>query len=220
MSRTYTIALGSLLMLLAACGAQKTAEFSLNIKNADEAKTMMLIQASEQVMQRRLAAAGVSDAVVTAIPDGENVGKLTVQSKDDKGIKEALLIAKEPFTFELRIEKQPGTTPSAPDINWNPTAVNNDAVVWLRPVGNKDTGSIGVELELSEQGRKDLADVFRKNKGKNLGIFVRGLLVSTMKIQSETLEERVVIDGVPSQRIAEVFSDDVNVGLHVTMTPR
>ena len=92
-------------------------------------------------------------------------------------------------------------------------------MIWIFPITNPDTKEIGAELQFNERGQKLLQDAFTGNIGKSVGIFVRDLLVSKMTISAEVLSSHILISGIPSERVAQIFADDVNVGLHAIFTP-
>jgi preprotein translocase subunit SecD len=91
---------------------------------------------------------------------------------------------------------------------------------WIQPLTNPTTSEVGVELQFTDEGKMLLSKAFADNAGKNIGIFVRGLLVSKMTISSTPLQSsHIIIGGIPSAKVAEIFSEDVNVGTHLTFTP-
>jgi preprotein translocase subunit SecD len=129
-------------------------------------------------------------------------------------------ILSEKFTFDLRIEKQAPTADTADTkANWEPTPITGEYLVWAQAIGNRQSGEVSVDLEFNDAGGQLIGDVFTKNKGKYIGIFVRDLLVSKLRISDPKTTNHLLIGGIPSAKIAEIFADDVNAGLFVTYTP-
>jgi len=210
------------LFLLAACSGKPVLSYSLSLRTPNAAKAMVLIQATERVLTRRLAALEVKNARVSAIPTGSGTGLLSLRLPDAKAAEDARRILAETFTFDIRIEqgqKSKGDPGNLDQSNWQPTALTGSSIEWIQAIGLSSSGEIGVELQFNAKGRQILETIFRDNQGKDAGIFVRDLLVSKIKIQGKTVSDRVIIGGIPSAKVAEIFADDVNVGLHVFYTP-
>ncbi len=213
------IGLSVLLVGLAACGGTTTLTYSVHTKMSDPGKAAEIFQASERVMSRRLPSADVKDSFVKVVPSGKDAAVMTIKVPDAAGAETAHRILAETFTFDIRLEgpKLPGDT--ADETNWLATGIDGSMLQWITPVSNPDTNEIGVELLFDEKGHKLLETAFKGNKGKHVGIFVRDLLVSNMTISAETVSDHILISGIPSERVAQIFADDVNVGLHAIFTP-
>jgi preprotein translocase subunit SecD len=183
---------------LTACAGNSTLTYSVKANTTDNNQRAELFVASERVMERRLAAADVKNAQVTVLPTGT-----------------------EKFTFDIRIEgpKLAPTEDNPDGTNWIATGLNGSMLTWVSPVTNPSNNEIGVELQFLPEGRDLLSTTFKGNKGKSIGIFVRDLLVSKMSINAEEAGDHIIIGGIPSSKVAQIFSEDVNVGLHVTFTP-
>lgn len=208
-----------LLALLTACGSgEQTIVQPMVIRSTDASRTMSLIQSTERVMNRRLAGANIQNGHATTIPTGTNTATLTLTLPDAAAVTKAKAILKEPFFFDLRIEKPKINVPNEEPItsDWIPTALTGSSLVWVQPVGDNATGEVSIELQFTDAGRKILETVFRENKGKHIGIFVRDLLVSKLSVTDGKISDRVVIGGIPSSKVAEIFADDVNTGLFVS----
>lgn len=217
MKRNHFVLIGFALSLAACSGEQKIMQ-KVTIRSSDSTKVVSLVQATERVMDRRLAAIGVQNAHASVVPTGTNTALLTLTLPTAETAERTKQILAEPFTFDLRIE-EPKAQGDTGESEWTGTTLTGSSLVWVQAVGNRATGAVSIELQFTEEGRKALATVFKENVGKNLGIFVRDLLVSKMSIAMTTVSDHIVISGIPSAAIAEVFADDVNVGLFVDFTP-
>lgn len=203
---------------LAGCNGPVTLTYSIRTNIADDAKSFAVFEASERVMTRRLPAADIKDSQVKVVPSGSGA-IMTIQVPDALSAGTAERILAEPFTFDIRLEG-----PRLPDMppdqtNWLPSGINGSMLAWVTPVSNPDTKEIGAELQFDARGRSLLENAFKDNLGKHVGIFVRDLLVSKMTIASKDVGDHILIGGIPSERVAQIFADDVNVGLHAVFTP-
>lgn len=212
------IGISLLCVALTGCGGTKTLTYSVTSNIADQSASTQLYEAAERVMTRRLAGADVKEAQVKVVPNGSGA-TMTINVPNAAGVETAQRILSEPFTFDIRKEGPRKEGMADGETNWIPTGVDGTMVLWINPIQNPTTKEIGVDLHFSEEGRKGLEAAFQGNKGKEVGIFVRDLLVSKMTIAKEEVSEHIIISGIPNDRVAQIFSDDVNVGLHVTFTP-
>lgn len=88
------------------------------------------------------------------------------------------------------------------------------SVEWAKDPAN---GKGAANIQMNADGAQLFQSIAKRNAGKTLGILVRGVLVSTTKAQED--QDKLVIRNIPTPEMAQVFADDVNVGLHVTFTP-
>jgi hypothetical protein len=208
------------LMLLAACSSERRVTSLLKINAPTDARAMELLQATERVMNRKVAAAKIKNGYVTALPTGLRTGTLSITVEDSAAAENVRSMLVQPFTFDIRVE-HPGAAASGnvATSSWIPTTLTGSALESVRAIGNRRTGAVSIELNFTLRGRAMLQSVFSENQGKSIGIFVRGLLVSTLSVRGEKTDSRVIIEGIPSAPVAEIFADDVNVGLGVTIIP-
>lgn len=204
---------------LTACGSKGvTAVYDFTVDVTEPERVTNLVESVERVLARRLAAAEVPDVTVSTVPS-DHGGTVTLELPDAEAAEIADAITKATFTFDIRIEKPSPTGEPNNEANWIKTPLTKSGLTWVQATGNRATGAISIDLQFNEEGAQHLKQIFADNKGKNIGIFVRDLLVSKLKIESTEVSDHVVIEGVPSAKVAEVFADDVNVGLHVTFLP-
>lgn len=220
MKRGTLLSIG-FLVLLSACSGKQTITYTLKISAPTDARAMELLQATERVMNRKMAAAKIANGHATALPTGPKTGTMTITVPGNAAADKVKSIIAQPFSFDLRIKK-PDVDLSAKNTEsdiWLPTALTGSNLESIQAIGNSRTGAVSIELNFTPSGRTMLESVFRENKGRNIGIFVRGLLVSLLSVQGERMNGRVVIEGIPSAPVAEVFADDVNVSLGVLFVP-
>lgn len=216
MFRGRLLLIGSLLVL-SACGSSVTQTYTVTSSFEETAANVDLFKATERVMTRRLAGADIKGGKVAIVPKDETTATMTV-TVPASGASTVERITSEPFTFGIAIDHGLVKDPEGNDVtDWQPTGIDGSMLDWVRPV--QSSSEIGVELMLNAKGRELLAAVFKANQGKDIGLFVRDLLVSKLKVNAPDPGEHIVIGGIPSEKIAGIFADDVNVGLNVTFTP-
>ncbi len=216
MSLKKLFIIGAYAAALAGCGSSMTLTADVAVDSTDSTRVISLIQASERVLTRRLAGADVQNAVVSVAPTSGSEAVVTMKLPDEEAVETAMRILGEPFTFEIKLAL--GTKVNAEGVEetqWESTGVEGGNLLWIQPVRDTKTGMLGVDLQFDEAGMSRLKETFAQNAGKDLGIFVRDLLVSKLTVGTDAIGESIVISGIPSEKIAEIFADDVNVGLHV-----
>lgn len=217
MSLKSFFAIATCTAVLTGCNTSNTLTAAATVDSTNSGRIIELIQAAERVLTRRLAGAEVKNAVVSVAPTSGNKATVTIKLPDAAAVETGTRILSEEFTFDLRLED--GTVKNAEGVdvpNWVATGINGSHLVWIQPIRDQETNDVGVELLFSDDGRQILNKIFAENVGKDLGIFVRDLLVSKLSIPAEPIGESIIISGIPSAKVAEIFADDVNVGLHVS----
>ncbi len=219
MKKSLLVVLG-IALTLAACGGEQKVVRKMEIRASDSSKVRTLLEATERVMERRFASLKLLNARASVVPLDTKSAMLTLTLPDSETAERFEAILSAPFTFDVRIEKpKEKLKKDDPDeIEWIPTALTGSSLSWVQAIGNKNTGRVSLELQFTEKGQSLLQSLFRENVGKNIGIFVRDAMMSTFSISSPDVGSSIMIGGVPSASIAEVFSDDVNVGLFVSFT--
>ncbi|MEK7590753.1 MAG: hypothetical protein AAB489_00910 [Patescibacteria group bacterium] len=220
MKHPSTLRIGLLsLLLFSGCGAE-TVSYEIKIRHDDPEKRTELIAAAKRVVERRLQAVG-EEAVVEMV--NEN-GKLIMHV----GISEEVTgehLSKEltaPFSMRIMTEAPEGKG----DVmiegqgTFKETGITEEDLLWVTASKDTDPAKGRVLLEFSAEGRNLMGDVFRKNNGKYIGLFVRKLLVSKLLVESSEVKESILITDIPQFALAEIFADDLNTGLHVTFVPQ
>ncbi len=216
------LVLSTAFVALAACSSAATVRYQLAMPGVtDSDKILMLTQQSMRVMQQRLESMGELSDV--AVEQGSSTGSVivVVDAKNQEALDTLTSDLQEPFDFQIMAEAQPGETPDAQvegHGGFVKTGITGADLEWVEggKDGNTDLGM--VQLIFNAEGRTKMADLFKRMAGKNIGIFVRGQLVSKLQVESAELREDIVIRQIPSVELAQTFGDDVNVGIHVTFT--
>lgn len=218
-TRTFVI-FGLSLAILAGCGGPVTREYRLTFDTQDPEAVETFTKATVRVVQRRLDRLGAELFGQHTMQDPEGATlELTISSADGANTLAEEMTA--PFDLEIMAMAPEG---ASGDIvvegfgQFVKTGVSGDDIEIVGAIGKPD-GTATVQIRFTDSGLIEMRQVFATNVGKNLGLFVRGKLVSALTVQSADLPNPLVIDGVPDLELANIFADDVNVGLHVTVTP-
>ncbi len=209
------------ILLLTACSTQQTVKYRLDFDVTDKDDQQMLLTTSQEVIERRLAHLGKQMVSKTVeIVDGKPVLLITLPDGDTaKQLTEELTA---PFDLTVMGETLPGEKADTTIENrgsYTKSGITEDDFEWVeaRKDPNSNKGEVG--LKLTEAGQVKIRDLFKRMKGKSIGIFVRGKLVSLLNVQTDDVPKDLIIHDVPSADIAQIFADDMDTGLHVTFTP-
>lgn len=204
-------------VVLSGCGNKVALQYSAEWEDA--ARAGILIDSIERVLVRRFAALEIENPSVAVVPQSQTMATVTVEIPNEEDQDAVRHVFESPFTFDLRVEAGTVAVEDIETVDWQPTGIDGSMVEWVQAVGNTQTGEVSLELQFSEDGKRILENLAATQQGKRVGIFVRDVLVSALTIQSGSFADTVVIGGIPSATVAEIFADDVNVGLHVTFSP-
>ncbi len=212
---------GLSLAILASCGGPATVSYRLTFDSTDPQTVEALTQATIRVMQRRLDRMGsaLTEQTVTQDAEGANL-TFTVEHA---GAGEDLT-AEMTTPFDLQIMESTTDVDTA-DLTvegfgaFNKTDVSGKDIRNIEASTDPKTKGGIVQINFTPEGLAKMKTLFEDNVGNDLGLFVRGKLVSALTVQSADLPNPLVIDGIPDAELASIFADDVNVGTHVTVTP-
>lgn len=208
-------------LLLAACTTSNSVSYNLEMDVTDPEKREQLGEQSLRVIERRLARMGeIPTAQNVEVNEDEAIVSITIETQE--AIEQLTKELQEPFTFNVMAQAEEG---EEADIEveghggFVATPVTGEDLEWSE--GRKEPGKATGEVRLvfTEEGRTEMADLFAAKKGKYIGIFVRGQLISKLLVDTDELKDDIVIRDIPSPELAQIFAEDVNVGLHVMFTP-
>lgn len=207
-------------LLLSACG-EVTVTYDLHTDATLADQKSELTLASMRVIERRLKRIGenILEKDITA-EDGIPSITLTLGDTIARDILTEELL--QPFTLRIMTET---TDEESADITvaghggFVETGLTEEHITWAETKHDTDPSKGHVTLTFTESGRTLMNDIFKKNNGKYVGLFVREHLMSKLLVESAALMDDIVIRDIPSTEIANIFADDINVGLHVTFVP-
>jgi len=211
---------GLSLAILAACGGPTTVSYRLTFDTVDPVSVEELSKATIRVAERRLDRMGARVTEKNVVKDAD--GMTLTLGVDDAASAETLT---NELTAPFDLSIMEATTESGADLTvegfggFNETGVTGEDLTHILAQPNVETGGGLVRINFTDEGREKMRAVFAENVGNTLGLFVRGRLVSALDVKESELPNPLVIDGIPDAELAQIFADDVNVGLRVTVTP-
>lgn len=211
-----------LMILLAGCGS-KTVTFTATFDTGDAVRRTELTAAMGRMIDGRLTARGKKLLKLATVP-GSDTMTITVHVSDAEAAKLLTESLTQTFTMEImkQVEAGQGDIVSEKFGEFQETGIVTKHFDWVTagtmqgPAG-QTLGSALVQF--TKEGQELLKRVFAQNRGKVIGIFVRGQLMSKKLIDKTDKQDSIAIDGIPNAELAASFTDDVNVGLHVMFTP-
>ncbi|MDD5025843.1 MAG: hypothetical protein PHH13_00535 [Candidatus Peribacteraceae bacterium] len=208
------------LLLLSACKSSIPIAFTLTFRG-DSSLREALITASEGVIERRVYAIEQQRPRITVSKHGEEA-RMTLNVNDEQT--PAILSQQLALPLEFRIMREAAENEKPDIITENRGAfkdmgITESALLWVKAEMEEPGAKGKLTINFNEEGKKQMQKIFTENQGKLIGLFVRGGLVSSYKATEGGLKDSIVIAGVPSFDLAEIFADDVNVGTYVTFTP-
>ncbi len=196
-------------------------QYRLTFDTQEPETVEMLTQATLRVMERRLDRLGstLEEPTITKDEDGATIA-FTVSSADAGSNLTSEMSA--PFDLEIMAATEDVDNADITVEGYGAflkTGVEGEDILLVEASVDPATNGGIVQINFTNKGLKEMQTLFKAQVGKDLGLFVRGRLVSALTVQSADLPNPLVIDGIPDAELASIFADDVNVGIHVTVTP-
>jgi hypothetical protein len=218
MRRTVLLAPLLAVSLLAGC-APASATYKLDFSISDSTQRQNLTKLAMAVIERRVN--HLEDTIKNITPSGgDNDKSITVTVGKASTIEDLTRELTTPITFRV-IEESPtsgtGTFTIGDSGPFRETGFTERQVNFVEWMEDPSNGKGAVNINLTPDGTQMLRSISDRNDGKTIGILVRDVLVS--RTVGQKGQDKLIIRGIPSPEMARIFSDDVNVGLHVTFTP-
>jgi len=199
--------------------------YDIAFRTIDKAQQGQLLLASIRVIERRLESIGKNQLLDHAIDTKDGAVSIMLSIRDKAAAEILADELMQPFTLNIMLNTNEG---EESDVTidghggFKKTGITEEHLLWAEAQEDTRTGeSKGrIFLIFTQEGQQKMQELFQGNQGRSIGLFVRGRLVSKLRIDIEIVEDNIVIDNIPSYEVAEIFADDVNVGLHVIFTVR
>lgn len=216
MRKTFiSLVAGSL--LLTACAKSGDVSIKASVHDTDAPHQAEVVKAVDRVLGRfaQSLEVKIQNKSMDVTPDGA-VFHLTLS--DEK--------MTQPFAdrvlgkFSFRIMRKAETS-EKPDVTverggYMETGLTEKEVAWVTGGSDPVTQAGTILIQFTPAGAEKFRALLTQHKGE-IAIFVRSVLVSTFSNPGEA-KDSITISGVPSPTLAEIFADDVNVGVHATLT--
>ena len=201
MKRTVTLLFGAS-MLLAGCGAQNIV-YDIAFRTVDKAQQGQLLLASIRVIERRLNSIGKNQLLDHTIDTKNGAVSITLSIRDKAAAEILANELMQSFTLNIMLNTDEG---EESDVTidghggFKKTDITEEHLLWAEAQEDTRTGeSKGrIFLIFTQEGQQKMQKLFQGNLGSSIGLFVRGRLVSKLRIDVEIIEDNIVIDNIPS----------------------
>ena len=208
-------------ILLAACSTNHTARYALSFNVQSPADQQALTQMSMRVIERRVEHLG--DKVLDKSVETKGSGTvLTVTLEQGKVINDLTKELTRPFDLQIMAQTASGETA---DItiegrgSFKKAGITQADLVWVDARKDPTNGKGEVRLDFTPAGKTKMSALFKQSIGHDIGLFVHGRLISQLHVKTDSLPDNLIIRDVPTAELAQVFAEDMDVGLHVIFTP-
>ncbi len=231
MKRTALIGLFALSLSACSTPSANDPGYALAISGVTGNRVTQAAEAAARVVER-VAASMNQELTTKELTKREGDYVLRVQLKDPAALPVLTDILTSGFRFRLMLEWPLETADvraklQSGEIGFKETGITENDLQWVETQRVTTTDSQGktveagqVTIELTPAGRDVFRRILQENPNKMVSLYVRDRLVSTMRVEPNQPAESIVISNVPSFEVANVFADDVNVGLHVQFIPQ
>lgn len=216
--RHATLFLATLALLLTGCSRQRHTTYHLrfNVEAAPIREELIISSLRLLESYAKRFETQLIDKQVTTGTGG--TAAITIAVQDPKALLRITEELTKPFTLRFMVQAPDGEGDLFVEGygSFRDTGIGERELFWAEAAEDDLTGKGAVRLRFTKEGASQLRTLVEENQGKTIGLFVRGLLISTL--QTTQLKDDAVIRGIPSGERARSFADEVNVGLHVTFT--
>lgn len=204
-------------------GCTKTVKFGVAFDTEDASRRADLEAAIIRIADGRVASGG-KKIVERKIDTKDGASVLTVRVSDAEAAKLLADGLMTPFSMTIMQQTPSGQGDIVSDKfgEFKETGISTGHFDWVAmglSIVEAGASRGSAVITLTNEGRELLKEIFSKNKGSIIGIFVRGQLMSKKLVDANDKQDAIQIDGIPSAELAQAFADDVNVGLHAKFTP-
>ncbi len=209
---------GVFLFLTACTGEAVTGSYDLQMETQDPARRETLGLAAMRVVERRIQSMQVPMREQTIRQEEGNLAiDVTVDHPDTIALLSEQL--QRPFTFRIMVESSADEVDATVEGHggFRSTNITEADIDWVESAQD-DEGKGAVRILLTEEGQAKLQGLMTAEQGKSIGVFVRDVLISVLPAAGGDSVD-ITIRGIPDLALAEIFADDVNVGIHIMFTP-
>lgn len=187
--------------------------FEANTKGIKQEDLAQSLEATRDIIERRVNFFGVSEPSVQTVKSGSNY-KIEVDLPGITNVKDA--IDKIGKTAQLTFKEASGKVNIATSSGFvafdsNPLLTGKDVKKASVSI-DSTSGKPQVSLEFSKEGNKKFAEATKRNVGKPIGIFLDDFVLSTPIVQQEILDGNAVINGSFTTDEAKKLAQDINGG--------
>lgn len=201
-----------------------TVSYKLTTDLTDASRIETLPTVVQRLLENRLIALDSFAREVKVTPEGDDYMVTVTLSGSNMTVLDTLTERiTEPLTirFMKEVPLEEADIIIADTEGYKETMLTEDHIVWLTHRTHPVLKNGEVIIEFSEKGKELRKQIFEENKGNNIGVFVKGRPIYKLLVDENDEEDTdtVVLRNIPNPEMAQIFADDMNVGLHVTFSP-
>ncbi len=212
------------LLLLSACSRPVTLTYSVEFTTDNRERMADLTLALQRVIERRLTRLQGSlldyDVDYDAETEETRIAIEVDNAEAGKALNEEMTA---PFDFEVRYlapDEQEGDIVVEETGSFRATSVTKKDIDWVIGSTEDEVRRTGrVTIGFTDEGVEKMQKIFTEQNGNTIGLFLRGRLTASMSTESVEFSRIIEIPGLPSDALARIFADDMNVGIHMLFRP-
>lgn len=190
--------------------------FLVKIEGSKKEDLLSAVEASREIVERRVNFFGISEPVVSLLKSGKTY-KIAVDIPGKNNAQEAIKFITKTTSLDFRsyvIEevKLPQSTQSAQQLIPVKTPLNGSYLKRATLVFDQKNGKPQVGIRFDKRGSVLFAQITKENLGKPLGIFLDGNMITSPIVQQEIKGGEAVISGDFSVEEAKKLINSLNAG--------
>lgn len=223
----YAPAVLALIFFLAACGRSEseTLTLSVTLDAIGQERAQELLQSAHRMLQRRVVAIAAQQNVQireadVQIEQTNGSSKLAVKVGNANVLRQLATEIHTPFTIQF-MEEVPldmAEVVVAETQGFRGIPLTDADIAWLHIIPRDGEDGVQAVITFTDGGAEQKRQLFAERLEQNIGIFVRGMPVYKMLVEPHDVAGDALAINIPHAELAEVFVDDVNVGLRATFS--
>lgn len=210
-------------LVISGCGNSASISMDVEFTTTSNDDRAELVLATKNVVERRLGRleSELLDFDVTYGEDATAV--IGIAGTNPDAIDQLLAEMINPFVVEIRIQAdqhEEGDIETEGLGNFRSLGITKEDMTWVkgRAMEGSPLNHGEIMLQFTEEGTAKMNTLFSEHVGENIGLFIRNQLAANFAISQDSFGGAITIPNVPSAEIAQIFADDMNVGINMTFT--
>jgi hypothetical protein len=210
-------------LVLSGCGSSTSISMDVQFTTSGNDDRAKLVLAAKHITERRLEQleSELSDFDVTYGEDATAV--IAISGSDADAMQELLARMTEPFTVEIRLKTElheEGDIAVEGLGSFRDIDIHKRDMKWVlsRAMEASPLNHGEIMIQFTEDGTEKMDALFSEHSGEGIGLFIRNQLAANFAINQDSFGGAITIPNVPSAELAQIFADDMNVGINMTFT--
>jgi hypothetical protein len=210
-------------LILSGCGSSTSISMDVQFTTSGNDDRAELVLATKHIAERRLERleTEISDFDVTYGEDSSAV--IVISGSNSDAMQDLLAQMTDPFAVEIRLQAE---VHEEGDIeveglgSFRDIDIHKEDMRWVlsRAMEANPLNHGEIMIQFSETGTEKMDALFKEHSGENIGLFIRNQLAANFAISQDSFGGAITIPNVPSAELAQIFADDMNVGINMTFT--